>query len=101
LAGLAHADCSASSSESDSILMPMFSGPCQTPREHANAGEDDPRLGAGDCFLEIFREPSATVEPSKRSFNNPTSRLGLECTDALRSRDDLNGPLAELGDRRG
>src|SRR5438105_3428113 len=81
--------------------MPMFSGPCQTPRKHANAGKEDPCLGARDCFLKILAEPSAAVEPSKRSFNHPTSRLSLERTDALRSRDDLNDPLAELGDRRG
>src|SRR5438105_10511498 len=81
--------------------MPMFSGPCETPGQHPNAGEQDPRLGARDCFLKILAEPSAAVEPSKRSFNHPTSRLSLERTDALRSRDDLNDPLAELGDRRG
>ena len=79
--------------------MPMFSGPCETPRKHANAGKEDPRLGARDCFLEILREPSAAVEPSKRSFNYPASRLGLERTDTLRSCDDLNDPFAELGER--
>src|ERR1700730_15550276 len=61
------------SSESDSILMAIVSGPCQTPRKHANAGKEDPRLGARDCFLEILGEPSASVEPSKRPFNHPTS----------------------------
>src|SRR5580704_12240657 len=88
------------SSESDSLLMPMFSGPCETPRKYTNAGKEDPRLGARDCFLEILGEPSASVEPSKRPFNHPTSRLGLERTDALRSRNDFNDPFAELGDRR-
>ena len=81
--------------------MAIVSGPCQTPRKHANAGKEDPRLGARDCFLEIFGQPSAAVEPSKRSFNHPTSRLGLERTDALRSRNDFNDPFAELGDRCG
>src|ERR1700730_3534459 len=28
------------SSESDSILMAIVSGPCQTPRKHANAGKE-------------------------------------------------------------
>ena len=56
--------------------MAIVSGPCQTPRKHANAGKEDPRLGARDCFLEILGEPSASVEPSKRPFNHPTSRLG-------------------------
>src|SRR3984893_3419154 len=88
-------------SESDSILMAIVSGPCQTPRKHANAGKEDPRLGARDCFLEILGEPSASVAPSNRPFNHPTSRLGLERTDALRSRNDFNDPFAELGDRRG
>src|SRR6202051_5241166 len=71
------------SSESDSILMAIVSGPCQTPRKHANAGKEDPRLGARDCFLEILGEPSASVEPRKRPFNHPTSRLGLERTERL------------------
>ena len=81
--------------------MPINSGPCQTPRKHANAGEKQPRLGTRDGFLEIFRQPSAAVEPCKRSFNDPTSRLDLEGTGILGSGDDLNGPSAELGERRG
>src|SRR6202047_2564986 len=91
----------ARSSESDSILMAIVSGPCQTPRKHANAGKEDPRLGARDCFLEILGEPLASVEPRKGLVNHPTFRLCLEHTDALRSRNDFNDPFAELGDRRG
>src|SRR5258708_31627069 len=72
------------------------SSPGQTPRKHANAGKEHPRLGAGDCFLEIFGQPSAAVEPSKRSFNYPASPFGLERADTLQACDYLNGPLAEL-----
>src|SRR5262245_8443919 len=79
--------------------MPMISGPCETPRKHANAGESEPRLGAGDRLLKIFREAPATVEPSKCAFNHPAFSLSLEGTDTLRSCNDLNRPLAELRDR--
>jgi len=84
--------------ESDSILMPINSGSCQTPRKYANTGEQQPRLGTRDGFLEIFREASAAVEPCKRSFNDPTSWLDLERTGIFGSGDDLNGPAAELGE---
>src|SRR5580700_2371302 len=59
------------------------SSPGQTPRKHANAGKEHPRLGAGDCFLEIFGQASTAVEPSKRSFNHPASPFGLERADTL------------------
>src|ERR1700731_3771428 len=59
------------------------SSPCQTPRKHANAGKEHPRLGAGDRFLEIFGQASTAVEPSKRSFNHPASPFGLERADTL------------------
>src|SRR5215831_2730252 len=81
--------------------MPMISGPCETARKHANAREEDPRLGAGDCLLEVLREASAAVEPSKRSFNHPAFSLSLEGTDTLGASDNLNDPLAERGDRLG
>src|SRR4249919_1366399 len=77
------------------------SSPGQTPRKHANAGKEHPRLGAGDCFLVIFGQPSAAVEPSKRSFNYPASPFGLERADTLQACDYLNGPLAELRERVG
>src|SRR6516225_440521 len=78
--------------------MPINSGSCQTPRKYANTGEQQPRLGTRDGFLEIFREASAAVEPCKRSFNDPTSWLDLERTGIFGSGDDLNGPAAELGE---
>jgi hypothetical protein len=81
--------------------MPMISSPCQTPRKHANAREEDPRLRAGDCLLEVLREASAAVEPSKRSSNHPAFSLSLEGADTLGASDDLNDPLAELGERLG
>src|ERR1700678_201861 len=77
----------------------MFSGPCETSRENANACENDPRFGAGDCRLEVFREAAAAVEPSKCAFDHPAFRLSLEGADTLRPCDDFNGPFAKLGDR--
>src|ERR1700737_1650593 len=62
-------------SESDSILMAIVSGPCQTPRKHANAGKEDPRLGARDCFLEILGE-SRRHRLSQASVRSIPQRLG-------------------------
>src|SRR5438552_2063237 len=76
--------------------MSMAQGPCQAAREHANARKKNPRLRACDCLLEVLREAPAAVEPSKRSFNHPAFSLRLEGADTLQSRDDLNGPFAEL-----
>src|SRR5215468_9896732 len=83
-------------SESDSILMAMISGPCQAAGKDANASKEDPGLRTGDCLLKIFRQASATIEPSKCSFDHPALWLRLECTGTLRSCDDLDKPLAEL-----
>src|SRR6202035_1762100 len=76
-----------------------FSSSGETTREHANAGEKDPRLSAGDGCLEILSKPPAAVEPCKCAFDDPASRLGFESSDALRTCDDLDLPFAELGDR--
>src|ERR1700722_9958587 len=87
------------SSESDSLVMPVISGPCETPGKHTNAREEDPRLRAGDRLLEVFGEAPAPVEPGECAFNHPAFSLSLEGPHTLGSRNDLNRPLAELRDR--
>src|ERR1700719_952362 len=49
----------------DSILRPMLSGPCKTAGEHADAGDGDPRLRAGDSGFEVLGEAAATAEPGE------------------------------------
>src|SRR6516164_8828960 len=71
--------------ESDSIFMPMISGPCQTAGKDANASKEDPGLRAGDCLLKIFRQASAAIELSKCSFDHPALWLRFKCTGTLRS----------------
>src|SRR6516165_3950802 len=89
------------SSESDSIFMPMISGSCQAAGKDANASKEHPGLRAGDCFLKVFRQTSAAIEPSKGSFDHPALWLSFKCTDTLRSCNDLDKPLAELRGRQG
>src|SRR5215471_5430643 len=79
--------------------MPMRSGPCKTAREHADAGDCDPRLRAGDGGFEVLGEAAATAKPGKSALNDPAFWFGLEGPDTLRPGDNLNGPSAELGDR--
>src|SRR5437899_10022876 len=88
----------ARSSESDSKVMPMISGPCETARKHADAGDRDPGLGAGDGRLEVFGEAAVASEPGEGSFDYPSFWLRLEGSDTLASRDDLDRPFSQVGD---
>src|SRR6266699_1213206 len=87
------------SSESDSKVIPMFSGPGETAREDADAGDQDPSLGAGDGRLEVLGEAAVTSEPGEGAFDHPSLGLGFEGADTLRSRDNLDRPLARIGER--
>src|SRR5215468_5481341 len=88
-------------SESDSILVPMISGPCQAAGKDTNASEEDPGLRARDCFLKVFRQTTAAIEPSKCPLDHPAPWLCFKCTDTFRSCNDLDKPLAELQQRLG
>src|SRR5712692_4108906 len=78
--------------------MPRTSGPGETARKDADAGDRDPCFGAGDCALEVFGEASVSPEPSQGPLDHPASRFGLEGPDALAARDDLNRPFADISD---
>src|SRR3989454_8336825 len=77
----------------------MFSGPSETAREDADAGDQDPSLGAGDGRLEVLGEAAVTSEPGEGAFDHPSLGLGFEGADTLRSRDNLDRPLARIGER--
>src|SRR5271163_946987 len=77
----------------------MTSGPCETAGEDADAGDHEPGLSACDGRLEVLGEATVAPEPGKGAFDHPAFGLGLEGPDTLGSGDDLDGPLAELGDR--
>src|ERR1700678_3741511 len=80
-------------------MIPMSSGLCEAAEEHADAGDHDPRLGAGDAGLEVFGEAAVATEPGKGSLDHPSFWLGFECPKALGSGDDLDSPFAKIGDR--
>src|SRR5262249_7835686 len=46
-----------------------------------------------------FGETTVASKPSKGALDHPASRLGLECSHGLRSGNDFNRPLAEVGER--
>src|SRR5882724_7437071 len=77
----------------------MISSSCETAREQADAGDQEPRLGAGDGSLEVLCEPAVAPEPREGPFDHPTTGLCPEGSDALRSRDDLDRPFSKLGNR--
>src|SRR5882757_10079429 len=77
-----------------------MSGSSQAAEELADACNQDPGFRAGDGCLEVFSKASVAAEPSQRALDDPTSRLGLERSHALRTGDDFNGPFAEIFDRR-
>ena len=76
----------------------MISGPCEASEQDADAANREPRFSAGDGRLEVFCEATVAAEPRKGTFDHPTFRLGLEGSHTLRPGDDLDGPLAEIGD---
>src|SRR6266851_524006 len=76
------AEC-ASASESDSKVIPMFPGLCETTGEEADAGDQDPGLGAGDGRLEVLGQAAVAAEPGEGAFDHPSLRLGFEGPDTL------------------
>src|SRR5215469_13000484 len=80
-------------------MVAMISSPCEATREQADACDNDPGLGARNAGLKVFGEAAVASEPGKGALNHPAPRFGFEGSDALRSRDDFDRPLAEIGQR--
>src|SRR6202051_3880248 len=80
-------------------MITVFSGPCEAAGKQADAGDEEPSLGAGDGSLEVLGETALTPEPSEGAFDDPAFALRLEGTNLLGSSDDFNHPSAERGDR--
>src|SRR5262249_1540210 len=80
-------------------MVSIISSPCESTGEQLDAANEDPGLSAGDRRLEVFGETTVASKPSKGALDHPASRLGLECSHGLRSGDDLDRPLAEVGER--
>src|SRR5437870_4135136 len=70
-------------SESDSKVIPMFPGLCETAGEEADAGDQDPGLGAGDGRLEVLGQAAVAAEPGESAFDHPSLWLGFEGADTL------------------
>jgi len=61
-------------------------------------GDEKPsNFGAGGA-LEVSGETTASAEPCKRAFDDPTSRQELEALDPGWSLDNLDGPLSAMGE---
>src|SRR5215210_1989413 len=73
-----------------------ISSSCEATGEKLDTGNHEPCLGAGDGGLEVLGEAAVASEPCESSLNHPAPRLGLEGADTLSSRNDLDGPLAEV-----
>src|SRR5207248_3488850 len=80
-------------------MIRMFSGPCETAGEQADAGDEEPGLGARGGGLEVLGEAAVAPDPSEGAFDDPAFGLGLEGPNLLGTSDDLDRPPAELGDR--
>jgi hypothetical protein len=79
-------------------MISMFSGPCEASREKADAGDQEPGLGAGDGRFKVLGEAAVASEPGEGAFDDPAFGFGLERADVLGSGDDFDRPFAELGD---
>src|SRR5690606_40391306 len=74
--------------------------PCDAPGEDADVGDEDPCLGAGDGFLPVLGEPSASAEPGKGAFDHPAARQEFEALGDVGALDDLQFPVADAGQCR-
>ena len=61
-------------------------------------GDQEPGLGAGDGLLPVLGQSSASSEPGKGAFDDPSPRQEQEAFGAVGAIDDLQGPVAELGE---
>src|SRR3979411_2376122 len=79
-------------------MISVFSGSCETAREPADVGDQEPSLGAGGGSLEVLGEAAVASEPGEGALDHPALWLWLECPDLLGSGDDLDRPPAKLSD---
>ena len=70
----------------------------QSPNEELHRGDVDPRFGARDRRLEILCQAAVSIEPSESSFDHPAARQQLKAGRISGAFDDLDGPVAELGE---
>jgi hypothetical protein len=61
------------------------------------ASDVDPRLGARDRRLEVLCQAAVSIEPSKGSFDNPSPWQQLKAGSVRGAFDDLDRPVAKLG----
>ena len=69
--------------------------PCETPREDAHVGDEEPGLSGSDGFFPILCEPSTSSEPCERAFDDPSARQNLEALGVIGAFDDLHRPVAD------
>jgi hypothetical protein len=79
-------------------ILSVLSSPCEPAREKADAGDEKPGPGADDGSCEVLGEAAIASEPGEGAFDGPALELGCECTDPLRSGDNLDRPFAKRGD---
>lgn len=71
--------------------------PCDASGEDAYVGDEDPCLGAGDGSFPILGQASAASEPCKGAFDDPAARQEFEALGDVGAFDDLQVPIADLG----
>src|SRR6185437_1238812 len=76
----------------------MTSGSCEAAREEPDAGEEEPRSGAGDGPLEVLGKAAAAAEPGEGALDHPSLRQELKAFDAGWALDDLDGPGTAVSD---
>ncbi len=76
----------------------VFSAPCASSDEEADACGDDPGFGAGDGCFEVLGEASIASAPGEGALDHPAARLGREAADAVGAGGDLDRPGSAVGD---
>ncbi len=75
----------------------FVSSPCEPPHEELDTRHHEPCFSACDGCLEVLCEPAVAAEPREGAFHNPSAGQNLEAFSDIGAFDDLERPLAELG----
>jgi len=67
-------------------------------RPQLHGSDVNPDFDARDRSLEILRQSTVSIEPSKGSFNDPSARQQLKADGVNGAFDDFDGPVTEFGE---
>ena len=77
----------------------FVSGPCETPGQQADVGDQHPGDRAGDGRLDVLGQAATAAEPGECAFDDPSSRENFEAFRPWGTLHHFDRPLAVCGQR--